>query len=194
MIRRVQWVLAAVIATGLLVPGVLLSCLLVSTAVRADDPMQIAVVGYGKVPAGTALATETTDNGELTTQVDQNLRQALTGKGFTLSDDAGYVFSVTADTTGRTDSSLGAGPQNNAQVHITLDTSQNAFVGGATLPPNKIPHTFRITLNLYERSSGHYVWRGEITDMRPDADPMRVTGPMVDKLVQSFEKSVGAPQ
>ena len=189
MIRRLHTGWIALVAAGLLVPG-----LLAPAPAQADDPMQIAVVGYGKVPAGTALATETTDSGELTTQVDQNLRQALTGKGFTLSDDAGYVFSVTADTTGRTNSSLGAGPQNNAQVHITLDTSQNEFVGGATLPPNKIPHTFRITLNLYERASGHYVWRGEITDLRPDADPIQASGPMIDKLMQSFEKSVGAPQ
>jgi hypothetical protein len=168
--------------------------LLTATAAWADDPMQIAVVGYGRVPAGAAFNTEPADNSEITDRVDQSLRQALTGKGFQFSEDAGLVFAIAADTTGRTDSSLSAGPQNNAQVHISINTSQNEIIGGATQPANKIPHTFRITLGLYERSTGHYLWRGEITDLRPDADPLGATGPMVAKLVEALGKSVGPAQ
>ena len=168
--------------------------LLVTTAAWADDPMQIAVVSYGRVPAGAAFNTEPADNSEITDHVDQSLRQTLTDKGFQFSEDAGLVFAVAADTTGRTGSSLGAGPQNNAQVHITINTSQNELIGGATQPANKIPHTFRITLGLYERSSGHYIWRGEITDLKPDADPLVATGPMVAKLVEALSKSVGPAQ
>jgi hypothetical protein len=168
--------------------------LLTATTALADDPMQIAVVGYGRVPAGAAFNTEPADNSEITDHVDHSLRQALTGKGFQFSEDAGLVFAITADTTGRTDSNLSAGPQNNAQVHITINTSQNEFIGGATQPPNQIPHTFRITLALYERSTGHYLWRGEITDLKPDADPLGATGPMVAKLVEALGKSVGPAQ
>jgi hypothetical protein len=168
--------------------------LLVATVAWADDPMQIAVVSYGRMPAGAAFTTEPADNSEIDSHVDQALRKALTDKGFHFSDDAGLVFSITADTTGQTGSNLSAGPQNNAQVHITLNTSQNEFLGGATQPPNKIPHTFRITLALYERSTGHYIWRAEITDLKPDADPIGATGPMVDKLVEALGKSVGPAQ
>jgi len=168
--------------------------LLVATAAWADDPMQIAVVSYGRVPAGAAFSTEPADNSEITDHVDQSLRQALIDKGFQFSEDASLVFGVAADTTGRTSSNLGAGPQNNAQVHITINTSQNELIGGATQPANKIAHTFRITLGLYERSSGHYIWRGEITDLKPDADPLSATGPMVAKLVEELNKSVGPAQ
>ena len=65
---------------------------------------------------------------------------------------------------------------------------------GATQPANTIPHTFRITLALYQRSTGHYLWRGEITDLKPDADPLDATGPMIAKLVEALGKSVGPAQ
>lgn len=168
--------------------------LLIATAAWAEDPMEISVVGYGRLPAGAQFSTEPADNSEITDHVDQSLRQAMTGKGFQFSEDADLVFAINADTTGRTGSNLGVGPQNNAQVHITINTSQNEFIGGATQPANTIPHTFRITLALYQRSTGHYLWRGEITDLKPDADPLAATGPMVAKLVEALGKSVGPAQ
>ena len=160
-------------------------------AAMAEDPMQIAVVSYGKIPAGTAFRTELTDNTELATQVETSLKKALGNRGFTASDEAPYVISIAADRTGgSTNLSVGSGQQSNAQVNINIDTGQNKLLGGSTQPAEKIAKAYRITLGIYEKATGRYVWRAEITDSKPDVDPTAATGPMVEKLASALEKSI----
>jgi hypothetical protein len=157
----------------------------------AEDPMQIAVVSYGKIPAGTAFRTELTDNTELATQVETSLKKALGNRGFTAADEAPYVISITADRAGgATNLSVGSGQQSNAQVNINIDTGQNKLLGGGTQPTEKIEKAYRITLGIYEKATGRYVWRAEITDSKPDVDPTAATGPMVEKLASALEKSI----
>jgi hypothetical protein len=161
--------------------------LLTATTARAQDPIQMDVVGYGKIPAGARFQTELTDNSEIANHVDSDLKSILSKHGFQHSDDAGLVFTITADTSSRDRSETALASENlrqdNAQVHITLNTSDKTETA-------RLPHAYRITLALYERKSGHYVWRGEVTNMRPDADPFEVTSPMLEQLVTAMEKSV----
>jgi hypothetical protein len=161
--------------------------MLTATMARAQDPMQMDVVGYGKIPAGASFQTELTENSEIANQVDNDLKTVLSKHGFRHSDDAGLVFTITADTTGRDRSEAALAGENlrqdNAQVHITLNTLDKTEIA-------RLPHTYRISLALYDRKSGHYVWRGEITNMRPDADPFGATSPMLEQLVTAMEKSV----
>ena len=163
-----------------------------ATAVAlAEDPMQIAVVSYGKIPAGTAFRTELTDNTELATQVETSLKKALGNRGFTAADEAPYVISIAADRTGgSTNLSVGSGQQSNAQVNINIDTGQNKLLGGGSQPAEKIEKAYRITLGIYEKATGRYVWRAEITDSKPDVDPTAATGTMVEKLASALEKSI----
>ena len=163
-----------------------------STAAQAGDPMQIAVVSYGKIPAGSAFQTELVDNSELASQVETHLKKALSDRGFTPAGDGGLVISIAADRTGGpTNLSVGSGQQSNAQVNINIDTSQNQLLGGGTQPTTKIARAYRITLAIYDKATGRYVWRAEITDTKPDVDPTAATGPMVEKLVSALEKSIG---
>lgn len=155
--------------------------------------MQLAVVSYGKIPAGAAFQTELVENSELASQVETHLKKALTDRGFSPAADAGLVISIAADRTGGpTSLSVSNGQQSsNAQVNINIDTGQNKLLGGATQPTSKIGRAYRITLAIYDRATGHYVWRAEITDNNPDVDPAAATEPMVEKLASVLEKSVG---
>ncbi|MEA2779412.1 MAG: hypothetical protein QOK29_956, partial [Rhodospirillaceae bacterium] len=40
--------------------------------------------------------------------------------------------------------------------------------------------------------SGQYLWRGQITNMRPDVDPFAATKPMVERLVNSIATGAGS--
>jgi hypothetical protein len=174
------------------VTAALLMTVFTATAARAEDPMQLAVVSYGKIPAGAAFQTELVDNSELASQVETHLTKALRDRGFTPAADGGLVISIAADRTGGpTSLSLGNGQQSNAQVNINIDTGQNKLLGGSTQAPTKIDRAYRITLAIYDKATGRYVWRAEITDAKPDVDPTAATGPMVEKLVSALEKSVG---
>jgi hypothetical protein len=165
--------------------------LFAAVGARAEDSMQLAVVSYGKIPAGAAFQTELVENSELASQVEAHLKKALADRGFNRAADGGYMISIAADRTGGgTSLSVGDGQQSNAQVNININTGQNNLLGGATQPATKIGRAYRITLAIYDRGTGRYIWRAEITDNKPDVDPAAATGPMVEKLVSALEKSV----
>jgi hypothetical protein len=166
---------------------VLMATLALPPAIRADDPLQIAVVSYAKIPAGSSFETELSQNTEIANHVDTTLKNTLTAHGFRYQPEGtGLVFAINADPTGRRESdlSLGIHDLTNAQVHIAIDTNDT---GQST---DTVPRGYRITLGVYERESGRYVWRAEINDMMPDADPFSATKPMVEKLVAALEKSI----
>ena len=62
-----------------------------AVAVRAEDSMQLAVVSYGKIPAGAAFQTELVENSELASQVEARLKKALSDRGFNPAADGGSV-------------------------------------------------------------------------------------------------------
>jgi hypothetical protein len=179
---------------GFMLVAALPLVLSVAAVAFADDPMQLAVVSYGKIPAGSAFQTELTDNTELASQVETSLKKALGNHGFSAADDAPYVISIAADRTGgSTNLSVGNTGQSNAQVNINIDTGQNKLLGGSNQAPEKMARAYRITLAIYNKATGRYIWRAEITDPKPDVDPVAATGPMVEKLASALEKSA-APQ
>jgi len=159
----------------------------VAQGTLAPDTMQVAVVGYGKIPPGAGFQTELVENSEISTHVDESLKSTLARHGLHYSPDATLVFSVGADRTGNNAAAYAADniARDNSQVHITIDTSDTKLTA-------TIPHTFRISLALYNRQSGQYVWRGEVTEQRPDADPFDATDPMLERLAAALDKSIGA--
>jgi hypothetical protein len=173
------------IAMGLIGAG-----LLASLPARADDPIQMSVVGYAKIPHGAGFDTKMVENNELSAYVEDHLRQALVKRGFHLSPDVRRVFAVSAVKTGATPPPPVYYDPTDAQVHLSIDTTSK-------LPPSEqIGHTFRISLDLYNRITGHYLWRAEITDVRPDVDPYSATDQMLDRLLNAFQVSVerGVPE
>jgi len=180
---------------ALLAASLLVALSAAGSARAAGDSMQMAVVSYGKIPAGAGFQTELVDNSELASQVEARLKTVLSDRGFNFPGDAGLVISIAADRTGGpTNLSVGnqqGGASANAQVNINIDTSQSKLLGGSSEPASKIGRAYRITLAIYDRANGRYVWRGEITDSKPDVDPAAATEPMVEKLASALEKSVG---
>jgi len=157
-------------------------------AAHADDPLQLAVVSYGKIPAGSSFETELSQNTEIANHVDTALKDSLTAHGFRYEPEGtGLVFAINADPTGRRESDLSLGinnDQSSGQVHIAIDTNVTG------LSTNTVARGYRITLGVYQRQSGRYIWRAEINDLKPDADPFSVTKPMIEKLVAALQKSV----
>jgi hypothetical protein len=159
--------------------------LLGSPQALADDPIKMSVVGYAKIPQGAGLDTKAVENDELNAYVEDHLRQALVKRGFHLSPDVRRVFSVSAVRTGATPPPSAYFDPEDAQVHLNIDTTHEA--------PLAVPigHSFRISLDLYNRITGHYLWRAEITDLRRDVDPYGdATDQMLERLLNALQVSV----
>ena len=170
-----------------LIFGMASALILMVSMARADDPMQLAVVTYGKIPAGSGFETEMFQNTEISNHVDSALREALAARGFHYQPGGrGLVFAINADRTGRSGISPPAGSYdpNNGQVHIIFNTA------GTDQQGQGAPRGYRINLSVYDRESGRYIWRAEIDDLKPDADPFDATKPMVEQLMAALQKSV----
>jgi hypothetical protein len=172
----------------LLAAAIVGAALLASQPARAEDPVTMSVLGYAKIPSGAGLDTKTVENNELNAYVEDHLRQALTRRGFHLSPDVRRVFSVSAAKNGAILPPIAHYDPQDAEVHISINTTGRA--------ETEAPKGFRISLDLYNRITGHYLWRAEITNEKPDVDPYAVTDQMLDRLLNAFQVSVerGAPE
>jgi hypothetical protein len=167
--------------------GTAAALMLMVSPARADDPMQLAVVTYGQIPAGSGFETEMFQNTEISNHVDSTLREALTARGFHYQPGGrGLVFAINADRTGRggVNPPTGSFDPNSAQVHIVLNTTD------INQPSQGPPRGYRINVSVYDRETGRYIWRAEIDDLKPDADPFHATRPMVAELIAELQKSV----
>lgn len=164
--------------------GFMAMALLSGLPARAEDPIKMSVIGYAKIPQGTGLDTRITLNDELNSYVEEHLREALVKRGFHLSGDVRRVFAVDAVRTGSTPLPPTFYDPADAQMHFSIDTT------GDLPPGEEIGHSFRISLDLYNRITGHYLWRGQITDEKPDLDPYVATDALLDRLLNAFQMSV----
>jgi hypothetical protein len=105
-------------------------------------------------------------------------------RGFHLSGDVRRVFAVDAVKVGSTPPPPTYYDPEDAQMHLSIDTT------GKVPPGEEIGHSFRISLDLYNRVTGHYLWRGEITDAKPDVDPFAATDQLLARLLDAFQMSV----
>ncbi|HKF62668.1 MAG TPA: hypothetical protein VKB42_14975 [Dongiaceae bacterium] len=164
--------------------GLIAIALVASLPALAEDPIKMSVIGYAKVPHGTGLDTKISVNDELNTYVEDRLRQALVARGFHLSGDVRRVFAVDAVKIGSTPPPPTYYDPEDAQMHLSIDTT------GKVPPGEEFGHSFRISLDLYNRVTGHYLWRGEITDAKPDVDPFAATDQLLGRLLDAFLMSV----
>jgi hypothetical protein len=147
---------------------------------RADeDSVDMQVTAYDKLPAGAKFGIERTENTELSTYVQGHLKDALERHGFSYGKSARLVMTVAVEKIGNERPPDASFDQDNSQIHVAIDNGQ---------PPldSQIGHQFRISIDLYDRRSGQYVWRGHITNMKPGVDPFAATKPMIERLVDSM--------
>jgi hypothetical protein len=145
----------------------------------AEDPVEMQVVGYDTFHARAKFRILPTENTELASCVQARLKETLARHGFTYGQSAHLVMTVTAEKLGGERPPVMSFDPSTSQLHVGIDTSK---------PPlhAQMGHQYRISLDLYDRQSGRYLWRGRIADMKPDVDPFAATKPMIERLVKAM--------
>jgi hypothetical protein len=155
------------------------------TRAEEDSPLDMQVTAYDKLPAGAKFGVEMSENTELASYVQARLKESLERHGFNYGKSAHLVMTVAAQKIGSERPPDASFDTDNSQIHVTLDNSKPP-------PDAQIGHQYRISIDLYDRASGQYLWRGQITNMRPDVDPFAATEPMVERLVNSIATGAGS--
>jgi hypothetical protein len=145
----------------------------------AEDSMDASVTNYESIPAGATFVTDVSDNTELTSNAESVLRQALAKRGLNYDADGKIGFAIATAHTGGSRTPDAVFDSSNTILHLSINSGD---VKGAP----RLGHVFRITLSAYDRASGRVLASGDVTDARPDADPLVVTGPMIEKLLDAM--------
>ncbi len=172
--------LRSIALTGLIGIALLTGAGSILAPARADDSMNASVVNYEKIPAGATFVTDLNENTELTSNAESLLKQALAKRGLNYAANGTIGFAVgTARTVGSRPPD-GVFDPSNSVLHIMINSGD---IKGAP----RLGHSFRVTLTAYDRASGRVLSRGFVTDQQPEADPIAITGPMIEKLLDAME-------
>jgi hypothetical protein len=157
-------------------------------------PALIQAVAYKPIPAGSGFDTQVNDDSELNQEALQRVNAELGGRGYAVSTGAGLVMVIeTALVRGqKQDDPLGQvhADNNDAEINARLFSSSQNSLLNPRQPIGSADRTFRVSLSVYDRASGLYVWRGTATRNDPQIDVNQAGNEMIAALIGALGKSV----
>jgi hypothetical protein len=165
----------------------------------APPPPVVQAVSYAPIPPGSQFEIQMNDDTELEQETLDLVNRQLIGRGYGVDDAAPLVMVVETDLVRgqKQDDPLGQAyaDNNGAKVQARLfSTNQNSLLN----PQQTIgsaDRLYRISLSVYNRASGLYVWRGSVMRNDPDLDVNKASNEMVAELIASLGRTVQpAPQ
>jgi hypothetical protein len=164
----------------LILPLLIAGSLGLGLSTRAEeDPLNMQVAGYEKLPVGAKFRIRPNQNTELTNYAQARLKEALERHGFSYGGSARLVMTIAAEKIGSERPPAASFDQNSAQFHVSIGNSPPPLYA-------QVGHEYRISLDLYDRQSGRYLWRGQISDLKPDADPFTASKSMIERLITAM--------
>jgi hypothetical protein len=164
---------------------------------------------YSPVPAGAALDVSTADSSELSSDVVELTSGTLKQSGYTISRDAPYALDVIVvlvrgvgqeqnvprANQGTTRGDGYTNPENTAPGDSLtqgnfFDNTRGALLSPAE--PQRGGHLLRVSLSVYDRKSGLYIWRGQVERDSLEVDVDSSIQQMVPALLAHFGEALPA--
>ncbi|MBI2253369.1 MAG: hypothetical protein HYU58_01985 [Proteobacteria bacterium] len=183
-IRRTLPVLAVAAALSLGTAG-----LAAAQETKAESSAKIDAVSYQPIPPGAHLETQPESQSQMDDDAWRQVDADLANRGYSIGGDGPYVVTVATQLTSRLNADQSVG-----EVTAKKSDPKNAALfstEGNTLlnpndPLNRTDRTFRVNLTVYERSSGHYIWRGTVERADATVDPATAMREMLPALLDHF--------
>jgi hypothetical protein len=166
-----------------------------------------SATSYTPIPAGAALDVSSAASSELASNAVELTSGTLKQSGYTISRDAPYALDVTAvllrgvgqeqnvprATQGTTRGDGYTNPENTTPGDSLtqgnfFDNTRGAFLSPAE--PQRGGHLLRVTLSVYDRKSGLYVWRGQVERDSLEVDVDSSMQQMVPALLAHFGEAL----
>jgi hypothetical protein len=164
-------------------------------AVAPPPPGQeVQAVDYAPIPSGATFEVQTNEDSELSQDAVGRIQSELPNHGYGAQDGAALVMVVETDLVrgDKQDDPLGqmhaTGDEAEVQARL-FSTTQNSLLNPQR-PIGSADRLFRISLAVYDRSNGLYVWRGSAMRNNPDIDVDQATSEMIAALIGAVGKSV----
>jgi hypothetical protein len=165
-----------------------------AAAGQTAPPSTVQAISYAPIAAGSQFETQTNDNSELEQETLDLVDRALAGRGYAVDNAAPLVMVVETDLVRgqKQDDPLGQAyaDNNGAKVQARLfSTNQNSLLNPQQ-PIGSADRIYRISVSVYNRASGLYVWRGSVMRDDPDLDVNKASNEMVAELIATLGRTV----
>jgi hypothetical protein len=168
---------------------------LAQAAASLPEPSpSIQAVDYAPIPAGSVFEVQANNDDELNQEMIERVQSELANHGYAAQDDSSLVMVIEANLVrgAKQDDPLGQVHADNdgAAVQARLfSTSQNSLLNPQR-PIGSPDRTYRISLSVYDRKNGLYVWRGTAMRSDPNLDVTQASNEMISALIGTVGKSV----
>jgi hypothetical protein len=154
----------------------------------------IQAVDYAPVPAGSVFEVQANDNDELNQEMIERVQAELANHGYAAQDNAPLVMVIETDLIrgDKQDNPLGQvhADSSDASVQARLfSTSQNSLLNPQR-PIGSSDRIYRISLAVYDRQTGLYVWRGSAMRSDPNIDVTQASNEMIAALIGAVGTTV----
>jgi hypothetical protein len=154
----------------------------------------VSTVAYSPISPGSSFETQVNDDTEIDHEALERVNAGLADRGYRVVETAPYVMVIEADLvrSERQDSPLAYGIVRDDESRFEgrlYSTSQTSLLN--PLPPvDTSSRTYRISLSVYDRASGLYLWRGSANRNDPNIDVNQASAEMVAALLTHLGQTV----
>lgn len=172
-------------------------CLAAGTSAAQQDVAEPATstalvdaIAYQPIPPGALLQTQPETQGEMDDAAWRKADSDLAARGYATAGDGALVLTVATQLVERLSSDQPIGSFNANNEAASLQGNLYNSGGRSLLNPrggiNTSDRIFRVSITVYDRASGHYVWRGSVERGNGDLDPATAMRAMIPALLDHF--------
>src|SRR5581483_11989844 len=158
----------------------------------------IQAVSYSPIAAGASFETQANEDTELNQEALDLVNAQLASRGYSVGDQSHLVMVVETNLirAQQEGEPLGHVSANNQESKVEariFSSNQNSLLNPQQ-PLSAADRIYRISLAVYDRGTGVYVWRGSATRNNPDLDVPKANHEMIPELIRYLGKSVQPAQ
>ena len=154
----------------------------------------VQAVAYSPITPGASFETQANDDTELNQEALDLVNTQLASRGYSVADQSQLVMVVETDLVRgqQQDDPLGQASANNkeAQIQARIFSSNQNSLLNPQQPLGSADRIYRISLAVYDRGTGVYVWRGSAMRNNPDVDIPKANHEMIPELIRYLGQSV----
>ncbi|WP_374379085.1 hypothetical protein [Dongia sp.] len=146
----------------------------------------INAVSYEPIPPGAVLETQPETQSQMDDDAWRRADSDLSGRGYTIGSEGNLVLTVATQLTSRLSADQSVGEVNAKKTdpkNAALFSTEGNTLLNPRDPVNTTDRAFRINITVYDRSTGHYIWRGSAERADASIDPATAMREMLPALL-----------
>ena len=156
---------------------------------KVESSATIETVAYQPIPPGARLLTQPETQSQMDDDAWRQVDADLSARGYAVGGDSDLVVTVATQLVSRLSADRSV-----SDVNIDKSDPKNAHLfsteGGTLLNPqdpiNTKDRVFRINMTVYDRPTGHFVWRGTVERSDAALDAAMAMREMLPALLDHF--------